>query len=737
MGRAQFEYDEVGNTFYYVLIAFYTVLLLPLTHFLWPSAVKNELKTDGCQCEADRIKRRKLLDAQPKQTRKRIIKAIFLIAAWALLFYLGNKVSQIEVTHEEYDPYKVLGLDQGATVSEIKKAYHKLSKQYHPDRGGDEEQFNYLAKAYQALTNEESRENWEKYGNPDGPRATTFGIALPKWIVSENYGNWVLAFYGLVFMVIMPSAVGWWWYDSIKYSADKVLLESTKIFAHFIAKSPNMEVNRILMVLTAACEFFKKFNNEIVESEEDDVELPPLMKEFKNVGENKKELPFCHAYSIKCRILLHAYLSRFELSSARLEKDQAYMVGKVLPLLDEFMRLVIQFTFSGWVKHPPTVNTIENVLKLYPMFVQALWPKNIPIMQLPHLTEQNIAYLRRNRVYTPQDLAQLNECKRRALLNQLEDSEYDDVITVLHMMPKLDVDTRIEVQGEDDCETVTVGSVVTIKITLKRSPLLDLDQRLKEIEEGEIRREKVALETSLQPEQPKKKPWEKQKPKKKAPKAKKVKNAKKKAATEGEVDSDKKEDNKDGEETKNSKPKAPTEHDSGDSDYSDSGSESDGSYDSERSLISENGSDSDDDWGDDAVPLKKDALLESEPTNHHEVHCPYFPHEKHEWWYLYLVEKKSKTLASLVVPCKTLDKEKTLEMRISAPPEKGTYTFTLYVKSDSYMEFDYSQDVKMEVQNAREPNAIVYDSSEDEENDDEVLETSDDYTEGSASENDD
>lgn len=36
MGRAQFEYDEVGNTFYYVIVSFFAVLLIPLTYALWP-----------------------------------------------------------------------------------------------------------------------------------------------------------------------------------------------------------------------------------------------------------------------------------------------------------------------------------------------------------------------------------------------------------------------------------------------------------------------------------------------------------------------------------------------------------------------------------------------------------------------------------------------------------------------------------------------------------------------------
>lgn len=45
--------------------------------------------------------------------------------------------------------------------------------------------------AYQALTDDESRKNWEKYGNPDGPGAMSFGIALPSWIVEKENSVWV------------------------------------------------------------------------------------------------------------------------------------------------------------------------------------------------------------------------------------------------------------------------------------------------------------------------------------------------------------------------------------------------------------------------------------------------------------------------------------------------------------------------------------------------------------------
>ena len=48
--------------------------------------------------------------------------------------------------------YQILGIDEDASVREIKKAYKKLAKTLHPDKGGSEFLFQQVQHAYEALT---------------------------------------------------------------------------------------------------------------------------------------------------------------------------------------------------------------------------------------------------------------------------------------------------------------------------------------------------------------------------------------------------------------------------------------------------------------------------------------------------------------------------------------------------------------------------------------------------------
>lgn len=62
------------------------------------------------------------------------------------------------------DLYQILGVNKNATEEEIKQAYRKLAMKHHPDRGGDEKQFQEIKNAYEVLSDPVRRQQHDNPG---------------------------------------------------------------------------------------------------------------------------------------------------------------------------------------------------------------------------------------------------------------------------------------------------------------------------------------------------------------------------------------------------------------------------------------------------------------------------------------------------------------------------------------------------------------------------------------------
>jgi DnaJ-class molecular chaperone len=61
--------------------------------------------------------------------------------------------------------YEKLGVSKEASKDDIKKAFRKLSLEHHPDKGGDEEKFKEISNAYDVLSDDDKRKNYDLTGS--------------------------------------------------------------------------------------------------------------------------------------------------------------------------------------------------------------------------------------------------------------------------------------------------------------------------------------------------------------------------------------------------------------------------------------------------------------------------------------------------------------------------------------------------------------------------------------------
>ncbi|KAF8400662.1 hypothetical protein HHK36_013962 [Tetracentron sinense] len=84
--------------------------------------------------------------------------------------YTEEHISIVRQIKKQKDYYEILGLERTCSVEDVRKGYRKLSLKVHPDKNkapGSEEAFKAVSKAFQCLSDEESRKRYDLVGSEE------------------------------------------------------------------------------------------------------------------------------------------------------------------------------------------------------------------------------------------------------------------------------------------------------------------------------------------------------------------------------------------------------------------------------------------------------------------------------------------------------------------------------------------------------------------------------------------
>ncbi|XP_061361278.1 dnaJ protein ERDJ2A isoform X1 [Gastrolobium bilobum] len=478
--------EENSALFPIFILTIMAIPIVPYTITKLCRAAAKKSKSIHCQCSEC---------SRSGKYRKSIFKKISnvstysnltLLLLWVVMIILVYYIKTMSREIQVFDPFSILGLEPGAPESEIKKKYRRLSIQYHPDKNPDPEAHKYfveyIAKAYQALTDATARENYEKYGHPDGRQGFQMGIALPQFLLNiDGASGGILLLWIVGVCILLPLVVAVVYLSrSSKYTGNYVMHQTLSTYYYLM--KPSLAPNKVMDVFIKAAEYM-----EIPVRRTDDEPLQKLFMlvrselnlDLKNIKQEQAKFWKQHPALVKTELLVQAQLTReFAALSPSLQSDFRRILETAPRLLEELMKMAViprNAQGHGWLR--PAIGVVELsqcIIQAVPLSARKTTsgsPEGIaPFLQLPHISETVIKKVARKKVRTFQELHDMDLQERADLLIQtagLSSAEVQDIEMVLDMMPSLILEVTCETEGE---EGIQEGDIVTIHawINIKR-----------------------------------------------------------------------------------------------------------------------------------------------------------------------------------------------------------------------------------------------------------------------------
>jgi len=382
-----------------------------------------------------------------------IFKIFLLIVIWGGLY---NVIVQLgsEKEIKKFDPFEILDVDGSADAPAIKKAYRKLSLIYHPDKNPDDplaaSRFIQITKAYNALTDETAKKNYEKYGNPDGPTTTKVGIGLPAFLLEKENHLMILCSFFFSLLFVIPMVFICYYQKTKIYAANGLMIETLQFLGYYMADSTRAKNCPELLAASAESRI-------MLLRPSDNVTMKPIID---NVTEHKKR-QFQLPVIVRNSYLLWAHMQRLHhLMSPETREDLDHLLRHSMKISQAMMEIACM---REWFF------TAQAMIEFRRYLVQALDLKASPLLQIPHFTEEHLKHCHRgkNAVSSLGDFLNKDPAERKGLAN-MGPQQLADIEAFCAHVSDVELKAIIEVEDEKD---IVVGDVATVSIQLRRKNL--------------------------------------------------------------------------------------------------------------------------------------------------------------------------------------------------------------------------------------------------------------------------
>jgi translocation protein SEC63 len=373
---------------------------------------------------------------------------------------------------KSFDPFALLEVDSSATEKEIKKSYRKLARKYHPDLNpGDREAYNMflqVTKAYQCLTDPETKETCAKFGNPDGNASFEVGVAIPSFFLKQENTKLVLSLFFIV------------------------LFLGTLIY--LVSLNSNDDLNKYGVSQKTMRNCFNFFKNEnmifknVVEMMAISEELRPLitakkeqLKDMIRIQDNslksslsKKEF---HIFK-KPIFIINYHMNNDEAIPPSIKGDLLFIQEKAIGLFVSLFEMgfeMVQFSkqYTKMWEKPLSPRVLQTLCSFSQHFFQGMSINESPLLQLPFVDRSNVKRLdNKLKLKSFKDLLNESSEPREKLMDLVCSTKEDkkQLINALDCFSQFEIKVESYVdlgEGEKD-QVIRQGDIFTMEIEITR-----------------------------------------------------------------------------------------------------------------------------------------------------------------------------------------------------------------------------------------------------------------------------